>query len=182
MKWLAIVLLVALAAAPATAMAGPADGVCLFLEASRIVTMDADTGERYAEGEYGGGFGYLMALGKSFSLGISVSEVIGPANFPTLPDATEHKVSNLAAEFRYWRGSLFAGYHIGTVVLSVFDSGFGSAGLSGGKQGSGFMLGVEGEGGWFILLQTLKADGIQVENGPVVNVSGPRLRLGYRWR
>ncbi len=74
MKLPAIVLLLGLAIAPAAAMAGPADGGSLFLELPRIVTEDAATGEQYAETDFGGGFGYLFALGKSFSLGIAYSE------------------------------------------------------------------------------------------------------------
>lgn len=177
----ATILFVVLAAAPGAAMAGAESGFGLYLESADLVTTDADSDEEYARATFGGGFDYQVALGESFSLGISFGETVGNASFPTLPKVSTHKISTAALEARLWLDSLFVGYHTGTFVL-ITGEGLGSPEISGGASGDGFTLGVEGESGWFILAQTVQVSGLKVPDGPKVNIEGYRVRFGHRWR
>lgn len=176
----AATILLALALAP-EARADAKNGFGLFFESAQLASQDASTGEEYAKATLGGGFDYQWALGEAFSLGITLSESSGKASFPTLPEVTAHKVSSLELEARFWLDSFFLGYHAGTFVLATAE-GFSSPSVSNGATGGGFSLGIEGDSGWFLAAQSVSAPGVQVPDGPLVDISGYRLRLGYRWR
>lgn len=176
-----IALLIVLVTTPQPTLAEAGSGFGLFAIQAGLTTRDNTTEQAYAKATFGGGLDYQWALGKSFSLGISLEEIVGDASFPTLPKVSKHKISSTEVEARVWFGSLFLGYHGGTFILVAAED-LGSFELSGGKAGQGFSLGVEGRGGWFIVAQTVAVKDLQVPDGPIVDINGYRIRLGYRWR
>ncbi len=161
--------------------AEPKSGYGLFVESAQLVSQDSNTGEEYAKATLGGGFSYQLALGDAFSLGIVLSRAGGKASFPTLPDVSVHDVSSLELEARFWLDSVFVGLHGGVFSLATAE-GFSSPSPSNGAMGGGFSLGYEDDSGWFLVAQSVSVSGVQVSDGPLVDISGYRLRLGYRWR
>ncbi len=161
--------------------AAPNSGFGLFVESAQLVSQDANTGEEYAKATLGAGFSYQLALGDAFSLGFVLSRAGGKASFPTLPDVSLHDVSSLELEARLWLGPVFVGLHGGVFALATAE-GFSSPSLSNGATGGGFSLGIEGDSGWFLAAQSVSVSGVQVSDGPLVDISGYRLRIGYRWR
>lgn len=170
-----------LALAPAQEVRAEAkSGFGLFVESAQLASQDASTGEEYAKATLGGGIDYQLALADVITLGIVLSRAGGKASFPTLPDVTIHDVSSLELEARLWLGSLFVGYHGGVFTLATAE-GFSSPSLSNGAAGGGFSLGFEGESGWFLAAHSVSVSGVQVPDGPLVDISGYRIRFGYRW-
>ncbi len=174
-------LLLGILAVPGGAMAGAGSGFGLSLGAAAIVSKDSVTEQQYARATVLGAADFQLALGESFSLGIILAEASGDASFPTLPAVTFHKYSMVGLEARVWLGAWFVGYQKGTYVF-VTTEGFESPKLSGGTEGDGVLIGVEGEGGWFLVAQTVSIPDVQVPQGPKVDAEGTLLRIGFRWR
>jgi len=161
--------------------AEPSSGFAIYGGPANLTVVDADTGDDYGAASFGGGMDYQWAWGRLFSLVLRYDEYAGSLNIPELPEVTTVKVSTLAAQLRLWLGRWYLGFQRGNSIVVVAQDNL-SFDLSGGVVGGGFTLGIEGKGGWFASLGVDRTEGIQLPDGPLANVSGSRVRLGYRWK
>ncbi|MEE8395592.1 MAG: hypothetical protein V3S29_06020 [bacterium] len=162
--------------------AQPANGGSFFLGATTLEVTDAVDGSQISHGSFVGGLGYQYAMGRSFSLNANISEVGGDATMASLPTVTWAKYDTIALGARLWFGSWFVGLHHSTTT-AVFSGTAISLVASGSTSGSGFDLGWEGKGPWFVAFQRDSDASLAVsDGGPTANIGGSHLKIGYRWK
>ncbi len=162
--------------------AQPANGGSFFLGATTLEATDAAGGSRISHGGFLGGLGYQYAMGRSFSLNANLSEVTADATITSLPTVAYAKYDTIALGARLWFGSWFVGLHHSTTT-AVFSGTAISLVASGSTSGSGFDLGWEGKGPWFVAFQRDSDASLAVsDGGPTANIGGSHLKIGYRWK
>ena len=178
---LAAALLPLMAMGGMQAGAGTGDGFALSAGIGNARYKIKSTKENIQQSSYGGSVDYQFALASWFSVVAGLSEFGGEFDSTTLPDASFIKVDALELQARLWFGAWFLGAHYGSYVAATTTSDF-SPTVSGSASGRGFLLGVEGGGGWFLVARTGSAKGLEFDQDAKIDVTGTTLQIGFRWK
>ena len=170
-------------AAPGGAQAGVQNGLGLFLLGGGLKISEQTTAKEYGRTSFGVGMDYQWALGEAFSLALFGSDNVGRARIPGQEGQSDVKTGAVGLQFRLWMGPLFMGFHRGVYAAAISEKRYSTDfELSNRRAGRGFVLGLEGPGGWSIIIQGDEARGLEMPAGSVVDLVGLRLGLGYRWK
>ena len=82
------------------------------------------------------------------------------------------------AQYRLWAGSLFVGAQAGVYGITLESDNDGSS--TGSGPGYGLVIGLEGDGGLYLMLQSDRAE-VAFDDADV-KVLGQRLSLGFRFK
>ena len=164
---------------PAWAEARP--GWSLFLNSGRFFVQDTTDNSQYRGDSLGAGLDRQFALGSHFSLLLFVNEVKQELTLPSRPEDRYLVADVLGLEARLWLGPLYVGAYRARYYLSTAQSAT-SVRLGASGPGYGFTAGLEGGSGWYAGARGFWAQGLQMREGPHVDLSGTLIAVGYRWR
>lgn len=129
------------------------------------------------------GIDFQFPLGKFLSLNpfyIIAKESGSQTNADGIPEDIDLDTTSLGVHLRIWFRDFFMGVHTATYDVDIIVKGMKVGTLE--DTGTGFALGYENPGGFFVTLRTLEPDyHIPEISSEDLNVKTTRALLGYRF-
>lgn len=162
-------------------IAGPGEGLGLFVDLGQLKAVNENTETEYQESKvFGNQIDYQFALGESFSFLLFAAENSSEGSLPNNTEYEYYKAGIIGTELRFWLGPLYIGIHGGQYFLTWIESLTSYTGIH-WSGGTGVGFGFEGESGWSFGVYNENSEKIVFKDLPDQRVEGNRIIVGYRW-